>query len=100
MSQRATTKIRIRGKTCAGRAFRIGLVNKVVKTGRSLAEARLLAEGICRNSSSAVQLSKKLINTGIRSNGEMEKSSFASCFNDGDAREGVDAFLGKRKPDF
>ena len=84
----------------AEEAFRIGLVNRVVKAGAALAEAKILAEEICHNSSNAVQLSKKLINTGIRSNGEMEKSSFASCFNGGDAREGIDAFLSKRRPDF
>ena len=84
----------------AEEAFRIGLVNRVVKAGRALAEAKALAEEICHNSSNAVRLSKKLINTGIRINGEMEKSSFASCFNGGDAREGIDAFLNKRRPDF
>lgn len=84
----------------AEEALRIGLVSRVVKAGTALTEAKLLAEEICSNSASAVRLSKKLINTGLRSNGEMEKSSFASCFKEGDAKEGIDAFLSKRKPDF
>lgn len=88
----------------AQRAFSLGLVTKVVPKGKLLEEARTYASKLASLPRLALETSKMLINRGM----EMELSSAieleARCMcNVGtshDFREGMLAFVEKRKPNF
>lgn len=89
----------------AERAYNIGLVNEVVETNEDLmAECIKMAKTISKNSMLAVQVAKKAISEGIEMeiyNGvKHEAALFATLFAAPDVKEGVAAFLEKRKPEF
>ena len=88
----------------ASEAHRIGLVNRVVKPEELMAEAIKLAELIGSKGQIAVRLAKKAINSGvevdIKSACDTEAEIFGLCFSTADQKEGMAAFLEKRKPDF
>ena len=86
----------------AAEAHRHGLVNEVVEPERLIARARELAAQIMENSPSSVRLTKKLINGFIA---RPLDEQIAQAVEDNarirttaDFREGVTAFLEKRKP--
>ena len=86
-------------------ALRIGLVQEVVEKGRSLAAATALAERVAALSPHAVESCKSLIHNarnGVprRAGLAMERERFMDLFEHGDTREGVNAFLEKRKPEW
>ncbi len=89
----------------AGDAAAIGLVNRVVPQETLMEEAFALAEKIAKNAPVAVAYSKKAIVEGLEA-GDMDKAAeieaalFGKCFATADQKEGMGAFLGKRKPDF
>ena len=80
----------------------IGLVNKVVKEGELMREAENIAGIIAQKSPIAVRKAKRLMNGSmeIARGLEEERASFADCFAFQDYREGMSAFLEKRKPTF
>jgi enoyl-CoA hydratase/carnithine racemase len=87
----------------ASTAFRIGLVEEMVEKGRALEAALKLAERVATLSPGAVASSKELIHSarqGIlrRAALELERERFVDLFDGADQREGVNAFLAKRKP--
>lgn len=86
----------------AKEAEAIGLVNKVVKEGELMEKALEIARIIAQKGPVAVKLAKKLINENqeIKEGLEREIVSFSECFNTRDHREGINAFLEKRKPVF
>jgi methylglutaconyl-CoA hydratase len=86
----------------AAEAHRYGLVNEVVESDRLMARARELAGQIMENSPPSVRLTKKLINGFIA---RPLDEQIAQAVEDNarirttaDFREGVTAFLEKRKP--
>ncbi|HZR33347.1 MAG TPA: enoyl-CoA hydratase-related protein [Terriglobales bacterium] len=86
----------------AAEAHRYGLVNEVVEPERLMARARELADQLLENSPSSVRATKKLVNSFIS---ESLDSQIAAAVEDNarirttaDFREGVTAFLEKRKP--
>ncbi|MFC4158546.1 enoyl-CoA hydratase [Chitinimonas lacunae] len=85
-------------------ALRIGLVEEVVPTGEARQRALALAEQVGRQSPSAVKACKKLI--GAARHQPMwqalsqEREAFADLFDTEDQKEGVQAFLAKRKPEW
>jgi len=86
----------------AARALQIGLADEVVARGQALARALELAEAVCRQSPSAVTACKRLIQ-GARSGHPQqalvgEREAFVALFDTQDQREGVNAFLEKRAP--
>jgi enoyl-CoA hydratase len=85
-------------------AEKIGLVNKVVDLEDLMEESINLANKIARNGQVAVNYSKKAINRGydldFESGNEIEKMLFGLCFATKDQKEGMEAFLEKRKPSF
>jgi len=86
----------------AATAQRIGLADEVVPRGQALARALEMAKAVEKQSPSAVQACKKLIQ-GARSASPQqlvvnEREAFVGLFDTEDQREGVAAFLAKRPP--
>lgn len=88
----------------AEEAAEYGLVNKIVAKEELLNEAEQLAQSILKNSSNAVWLTKEAINRGREldqtSGIQLEADLFSLAFSHEDQREGMEAFLNKRKPAF
>lgn len=88
----------------AKEAEKIGLVNKVVSQEEVINEALEMAKKIASNGQIAVKYSKAAINRGINcdidTGNEIEKDLFGLCFATEDQKEGMSAFLEKRKPEF
>jgi len=86
----------------AATAERIGLVEEVVGKGQALERALALAEQVGEQSPTSVAFCKRLVHTGrdtvIASGLEGERDLFVKLFSTADQREGVNAFLEKRKP--
>ncbi|MCB1704208.1 MAG: enoyl-CoA hydratase [Halioglobus sp.] len=86
----------------AATAERIGLVEEVVPSGAALERALALAEQVCEQSPTSVTFCKQLVHSGrntvIAAGLEGERDLFVELFSTDDQREGVNAFLEKRKP--
>lgn len=85
-------------------AEKIGLVNHVYPSDQLEAETMKLADKIAEKAPIALQLSKEAVKFASRSNLDeglrREVDLFAICFSTEDKKEGVTAFLEKRKPVF
>ncbi|CAN5137298.1 short-chain-enoyl-CoA hydratase [soil metagenome] len=88
----------------AEEAKEIGLVNRLVPQGEALNAAKELAAEISANGPVAVRHAKTAANRALDvdliSGLEYEADQFALLFATQDAREGMGAFLEKRKPKF
>ncbi len=88
----------------AQEASRIGLVNRVVSQERLMEECRELALLISSRGPAAVRLSKEVINNGVEMDlnraCSYEADLFSLCFAGDEQKEGMAAFLEKRKPNF
>ncbi len=87
----------------AATALSIGLVEQVAAPGRALAEATAMAERVLQLSPRAVGYCKALIHEARRGTPRgaalsIERERFVDLFDGADQREGVNAFLEKRKP--
>lgn len=87
----------------AEEAYRIGLVNNVYPAEDLMPAAKKLASTIARNAPIAVRNCKRAINEGIQVDMDqaivIEEKLFGSCFETCDQKEGMNAFLEKRKVD-
>lgn len=88
----------------AEEAFRIGLVNMVVDSEELMDRANEMAAKIISKGQLAIRYSKTAINrsyeTDIETGNLIEKDLFGLCFATEDQKEGMRAFVEKRKPDF
>jgi len=88
----------------AQEAYQFGLVNRVVPVSDYLNEALKLADEIASHAPAAVRAAKKMINASYESsltNGlTEEKQTFYNLFNTEDQKEGMKAFVEKRKPEW
>ena len=88
----------------AEEAARCGLVNKVVPAEVLLDEAKAMAQTIAGKPPVAIRLAKEAIlkaaNTPLDEGLAFERKSFQMLFASEDRREGMQAFLDKRKPEF
>ena len=81
-----------------------GLVNMVTNE-ENLEEATMeFASQIANKSSFAINRAKKSIglvaNTSLKEGLKKEQELFVECFNSNDGKEGIKAFIEKRKPEF
>ncbi|WP_295159771.1 enoyl-CoA hydratase-related protein [uncultured Brachyspira sp.] len=85
----------------ADEALRIGLVNAVYTQSELMAQAEKLANSIASAAPIAVRNSKKAINDGLQTDMDkaivIEEKLFGNCFETEDQKEGMKAFLEKRK---
>lgn len=88
----------------ASEALVIGLVDRVVPVGELAGTVNKLCEEIAAKSPIILKIAKRAINKGLYSDLASglayERNSLALCFATRDTREGVSAFLEKRKPIF
>ncbi len=95
------TSERVRGK----RAYEIGLVSRILPSGDPDGDAaKYAAELASSQAPVATMMAKKLLNRGAEVPSdvglEMEALAAGLLFGTEDLKEGVSAFLGKRKPEF
>jgi enoyl-CoA hydratase len=88
----------------AQEAHRIGLVNKVVPVEELFTEAEKLARKLAERGAVALRLAKSAVNEGLRMDLEAgikyEHQCFSMLFATEDQKEGMKAFIEKRKPQF
>lgn len=88
----------------ADEALRLGIVDKVVAPDALLAECRKMAEACLANGPQAIAMAKHLVDDGLDmpldEALELEADTFGDCFRTHDQKEGMKAFLEKRKANF
>lgn len=88
----------------AKEAYERGLINKVVPVEMYLQEALQLAKEIAQQSPVAVLLAKEAVNrsfeTHLEEGLQFERRNFYLTFSTDDQKEGMKAFMEKRKPDY
>jgi enoyl-CoA hydratase len=86
----------------ANRALELHIVNKVVPGEELLATAKQWAEKLAQKPPVALRMLKIAVNAGSNADLEtgltLEASSFANAFSTEDRKEGLKAFVEKRKP--
>lgn len=88
----------------SSRAMEAGLLNRVVPKGEALNAALELAAAINVQSGAVLALAKRALNDGAavtpRAGISVEAELWQDCFMTEDVKEGVQAFLEKRRPEF
>lgn len=88
----------------AAEAERAGLVSRVVPADRLMSEVMAIAELVCTMSLPSVMMAKECVNrafeSGLADGVSYERRMFHALFATEDQKEGMDAFVNKRKPAF
>lgn len=88
----------------AARALAMGLVNRVVPAGDLAAHTKALAARLAAGPTRAYAETKRLVDAAaeasLEAQLEAEAQAFSRCAASADMREGVSAFVEKRRPDF
>lgn len=88
----------------ADEAYMWGLVSKVVPADKLMNEVMNAAKEIANNAPLAVGFAKHAINIGLSKSFDkgldLERQTFFKCFETLDRKEGMTAFIEKRKPQF
>ncbi|MDK2919933.1 MAG: enoyl-CoA hydratase [Candidatus Petromonas sp.] len=87
----------------AEEALNLGLVDQVVSSEQLMSTATTLAKKIASKAPVAIEQAKVAINyaAGYMNEGyDYEASLFSTCFSTDDQKEGMKAFLEKRRPNF
>ena len=95
---------RLVGKTAAKYIIYTGLLNKVVPLADLMAEANAVAQKIAGKGAVSLKIAKSAIDIGIETDfntGSIHEAElFGLCFATADQKEGMQAFLEKRKAEF
>jgi enoyl-CoA hydratase/carnithine racemase len=85
-------------------AYRIGLINEVVPAGNLIPRAEAILRQISANAPIAIKLALQAVNRGMEGSQSegflLEASYFGLCAATEDMKEGTNAFLQKRLPQF
>jgi len=88
----------------AEEAYWLGLANKVVPAGEALTAAKQMGQTIVGMAGVALRYIQEAVNRGLDTTLDaglqIEADLFAKVFQTEDVREGVDAFINKRQPNF
>jgi enoyl-CoA hydratase/carnithine racemase len=88
----------------AGRLHDLGMVNRLTDPGQSLPAALELAVRLADGPAAALAVGKRLIDqarlNGLKEQLDLEAEGIATALGGAEGREGIVAFLEKRKPDF
>ena len=88
----------------AEEAFRLGLVNRVVQASELTNAVMQVAETIAAKSPGSIQVLRSLFEASRGCDHDttvdLEQRAFGLIFSDADAKEGIRAFMEKRKPEF
>ncbi len=88
----------------AQEAYRIGLANKVTTKDKLMEEAKAMAKKLASKPKVALGLIKRCVDSGLDTDIEsgltLEVNSFCKAFTSEDGREGVSAFVERRKPNY
>lgn len=102
--QRATSLMLTGDPVLAKDAEKMGLVYKVYEVEKFVEESIKLSEKLAKMPTKALSLTKKALNFSLKNNLdeqlELEKEYQTIAANTNDYKEGVQAFLEKRKPNF
>jgi len=93
------------GKTVSAQeAHQMGIVNRVLPQASLMEETKKVANQIAGNGAIGVRLAKMLVNAGFNMDlekaGVLESHAFGIGFSTEDQKEGMTAFVEKRKPNF
>ncbi len=92
------------GQINAQRAYEIGLVNRVVPPESLMEEARKFASKLTKLPPFAMKMAKDAMNYGydlsLDNANKLEIACILQCFSTEDQKEGMKAFVEKRKPTF
>ena len=105
VGQKAAKEILYFGEMFSGeRAYELGVVNKVVPADQLLTEAKEWAVKLAGKSSMAMKMMKKAVNAGANTDLDtaldIEMACFGNAFASSDRKEGMQAFVEKRKAIF
>lgn len=94
-----------KGKSISGKdAYNMGLVSRVCASDKLDEEANSMIKSILAAGPQAVKETKRLVREAtemsLESGLSSEAFTFASCFSSPESREGITAFLEKKKPNF
>jgi enoyl-CoA hydratase/carnithine racemase len=88
----------------AAEALAMGVISDVAPTGRALPRALEIASEIAALPPISIMQIKEIVNAGLNAPLDsalmLERKAFALQFATGDQKEGMAAFLEKRKPKF
>lgn len=102
--RKATELVMLSETLTAAQAGELGLVNRVVPADQLEAEVQKLAAQLASGATQAFARAKRLITqsftTPIQQHLDDEIAFFSECARTADFKEGVTAFVEKRKPDF
>jgi enoyl-CoA hydratase/carnithine racemase len=86
------------------RLYGLGMINRLTEPGQSLPEALTLAKRLADGPAAAMEVGKRLIDqaplNGLKDQLDLEADGIATALGGAEGREGISAFLEKRKPDF
>ena len=88
----------------AHEAFQMGIVNRVFPLSSLMEETKKVAAQMAANGAIGVRLAKRVTDAGFNMDLEkacsLESHAFGLCFSTEDQKEGMTAFVEKRKPNF